>query len=190
MRVIAGRYRSRRLRAPTWAGLRPTSDRVKETLFNLLAERVAGARVLDGFAGSGALGIEALSRGAQHVVFVEADRRAADLIARNLADLAIEDGYVMMRASLGEALQRLPVTQRFELVLLDPPYEHADLESILSSVAGRMVPEGVIVLEHARRRAAPERAGPAKRMREIVVGHSALTLYRIVQPAGRTREMR
>jgi 16S rRNA (guanine(966)-N(2))-methyltransferase RsmD len=187
MRVIAGRYRSRRLRAPTWPGLRPTSDRVKETLFNLLAGRIEGARVLDGFAGAGALGIEAISRGAGEVVFVDADHRAIELIGRNLADLGVESGYVMMRADVLEALRRLPATQRFELVLLDPPYEHADLETVLSAVSGRMVPEGVIVLEHARRRPVPGRAGEAERVREVPVGSSALALYRVVPASAGSR---
>src|SRR2546422_1372879 len=85
MRVIAGRLRGRRLTPPTWEGLRPTSDRLRETLFNILATRIAGARVLDGFAGTGAVGIEALSRGAAHVTFVERDAKATALIEANLA---------------------------------------------------------------------------------------------------------
>lgn len=190
MRVIAGRYRSRRLKAPTWKGLRPTSDRVKETLFNLLTGRVEGARVLDGFAGSGALGIEALSRGAHEVLFVDADRRAADLIAANLSSLGIESGYVMMRSGLLEALRRLPDAQRFEIVLLDPPYEHADLDSMLASVAGRVVPEGLIVLEHARRREVPGRTAAAVRVRSVTVGTSALTFYRIDPAAAGASEER
>src|SRR5918996_2883423 len=85
MRVIAGRLKGRRLKAPAWEGLRPTSDKLRETLFNILAPRIDGARVLDGFAGTGAVGIEALSRGAAHVTFIEADRRAVALIEDNLA---------------------------------------------------------------------------------------------------------
>lgn len=84
MRVIAGALKGRRLQSPRWAGLRPTSDRLRETLFDVLGEGVVGAMVLDGFAGTGALGLEALSRGASTVVFVERDRRAAALIAANL----------------------------------------------------------------------------------------------------------
>jgi 16S rRNA (guanine966-N2)-methyltransferase len=83
VRIIAGEYKGRRLAAPTWAGLRPTSDKLRETLFNILAPRIEGARVVDGFAGTGAIGLEALSRGAAHVQFIEKDRRAAALIARN-----------------------------------------------------------------------------------------------------------
>src|SRR6476646_8553978 len=85
MRVVAGKWRGRTLKPPTWEGLRPTSDRLRETLFNILAPSIAGARVLDGYAGTGAIGIEALSRGAAHVTFVERDPRAARLIAANLA---------------------------------------------------------------------------------------------------------
>src|SRR5437870_12627307 len=101
MRVIAGSLKGRRLKAPTWDGLRPTSDKLRETLFNVLAARVAGARVLDGYAGTGAVGIEALSRGAAHVLFVEQDRRAAALIEANLARCGVASGYVIIRAPAG-----------------------------------------------------------------------------------------
>jgi 16S rRNA (guanine(966)-N(2))-methyltransferase RsmD len=92
MRVIAGTLKGRRLKAPDWDGLRPTSDKLRETLFNILGTRVAGARVLDGYAGTGAIGIEALSRGAAHVTFVERDRRATALIAANLAACGVREG--------------------------------------------------------------------------------------------------
>src|SRR5919109_436758 len=90
VRVIAGTLKGRRLKAPSWEGLRPTSDKLRETLFNILAPRIAGARVLDGFAGTGAIGIEALSRGAASVTFVERDRRAIALIEQNLSLCGIE----------------------------------------------------------------------------------------------------
>src|SRR5439155_11153718 len=107
MRIIAGSLKGRRLSAPSWEGLRPTSDKLRETLFNILAPRIEGARMLDGYAGTGAIGIEALSRGAAHVTFVERDRRAQALIAENLARCGIADGYVMMRASVSRALADL-----------------------------------------------------------------------------------
>src|SRR5918994_2657122 len=98
MRVIAGRYKGRRLTAPTWEGVRPTSDKLRETLFNILAPRIDGARVLDGYAGTGAVGIEALSRGAAHVTFVEQDRRAQALIEANLERAAVaKDRYAIIR---------------------------------------------------------------------------------------------
>src|SRR5919106_919858 len=95
MRVIAGRFKGRRLKNPSWEGLRPTSDKLRETLFNIVAPRIAGARVLDGFAGTGALGIEALSRGAAHVTFVEQDPRAVRLIEENLAACGVEADYTI-----------------------------------------------------------------------------------------------
>src|SRR5262245_16186827 len=93
MRIIAGHFKGRRLKAPAWEGLGPTSDRLRQTLLNVLAPRLAGAGVIDGFAGTGAVGIEALSRGAAHVLFIEQDRRAAALIASNLALCGVKQGY-------------------------------------------------------------------------------------------------
>ena len=178
MRVIAGEYKGRRLAAPTWPGLRPTSDRLKETVFAILAPRLEGARVLDGFAGSGALGIEALSRGAASVVFIELDSRAAGLIERNLAHCRITDGYVMMRAEFTRALRQLPADRRFDLALLDPPYDLADLASMVEAAAGRMAPGGVLALEHASRREAPARVGSFAAVRQVKAGDSTVTFYR------------
>ena len=125
MRVIAGSLKGRRLKTPSWDGLRPTSDKLRETLFNILAPRIAGARVLDGYAGTGALGIEALSRGAAWVTLVDDDRRAQMLIAENLALCGIENSYAIIRAKVARALDSLhhqPAFEPFEIVLLDPPY--------------------------------------------------------------------
>src|SRR4030095_8990356 len=116
MRVIAGRYKGRSPKAPTWEGLRPTSDRLRETLFNILAPRIGGARVLDGYAGTGAVGIEALSRGAAAVTFVDRDRRARDLIAENLALCGVTSGCAIIRASFDRR-------DSFDFILLDPPYD-------------------------------------------------------------------
>src|SRR5262245_23573237 len=104
MRVIAGRFKSRKLDAPSWDGLRPTSDKLRETLFNVLAPRVQGARVLDVYAGTGAIGIEALSRGAAHVTFVDSDRRAEALIQANLSRCGVESGYAIIRAAAARAV--------------------------------------------------------------------------------------
>lgn len=178
MRVIAGGHKGRRLAAPTWPGLRPTSDRLKETVFAILAPRMAGARVLDGFAGTGALGIEALSRGAASVVFIELDSRAAGLVERNLAHCRIADGYVMIRAEFTRALRQLPADRRFDLALLDPPYDLGDLASMVEAAAGRMAPGGMLVLEHASRREAPARAGGFAAVRQVKAGGSTVTFYR------------
>ncbi len=183
MRVIAGRYKGRRLLAPSWTGLRPTSDRVKESLFGILTPVIAGARVLDGFAGSGALGIEALSRGAAEVLFVEADRRAVDLILANLSHCGITEGCAMIRGEFAGALARRPAQRRFDLALLDPPYDEADLDAVLQAAASRLAPGGTLVLEHAKRRNVPPVAGDLTLIRRVIAGHSALAIYRRPAPA-------
>ena len=175
MRVIAGTLKGRRLKAPSWEGLRPTSDKLRETLFNILAPRIGGARVLDGYAGTGALGIEALSRGASHVTFVEQDRRAQTLIAENLAQCRVLNGYAIIRAGVIRALEELRGSP-FDIVLLDPPYD-VQAESVLAAAAEVLAPGGVLVLEHARRRGAPAGAGPLVRSRMVTSGDSALAFY-------------
>lgn len=176
MRIIAGTHKGRRLEAPDWPGLRPTSDKLRETLFNVLGASIAGARMLDGFAGTGAVGIEALSRGASHVTFVEADRRAAALIARNLERCGIRDGCAIIRADLSGTTAP-PVQAPFDLVFLDPPY-HVDPSDAMQVSGSWLASDGRLVLEHAKRRAVPERAGDLRRVRQIVSGDSTLSFYR------------
>jgi 16S rRNA (guanine(966)-N(2))-methyltransferase RsmD len=180
VRVIAGTLKGRALKAPTWDGLRPTSDRLRETLFNVLAPRVAGARVLDLYAGTGALGIEALSRGAGHVTFVEADRRAQALIEANLAHCGIAGGYAIIRATAARAVHAIrnsPSFVPFDIVLLDPPYEHPVTDA-LTGVDTLVTPEGVVVYEHARRTPVPDAVGGLERTRDLPSGDSALAFYR------------
>ena len=179
MRIIAGTLKGRRLKTPSWPGLRPTSDKLRETLFNILAPRIAGARVLDGYAGTGALGIEALSRGAAAVTFVERDRRAAALIEENLAHCGIENRYAIIRQDVPRALAALrarPEAAPFDLVLLDPPYTDAP-DAALAAAAELLAPDGLLVLEHARRHRTPDAAGPLVRTREVTAGDSALAFY-------------
>jgi 16S rRNA (guanine966-N2)-methyltransferase len=179
MRVIAGTFRSRRLDAPSWEGLRPTADKLRETLFNVLATRVTGARVLDLYAGTGAIGIEALSRGAAHVTFVDADRRAEALIAGNLSRVGAERGYAIIRAAAAQAVATLgasPTFVPFDIILLDPPYDHPPAQA-LADLDRLLAPGGVLVLEHARRTAAPEAGGRLARTRQLPSGDSMLSFY-------------
>ena len=179
MRVIAGRFKGRRLKAPSWDGLRPTSDKLRETLFNVLAPRLAGARVLDGFAGTGAVGIEALSRGAAHVTFVERDRRAAALVMSNLELCGQEQGYTIECGEVAMALRRQPADALFDLILLDPPYdmEPSVVTATLDAAAGHVTPDGLLVLERATRRS-PEVPPSLGRIRDITSGDSTLTILR------------
>jgi 16S rRNA (guanine(966)-N(2))-methyltransferase RsmD len=179
MRIIAGALKGRRLATPTWAGLRPTSDKLRETLFNVIASRVAGARVLDGFAGTGALGLEALSRGAAHVTFVERDRRAAALLERNIADCGVADRCAIIRADFADAARRGFGEAGFDLALLDPPYDMArHLEEMLEAIAPSLKADALIVVEHAHRDDTPPRAASLVRVRELRSGDSALAFYR------------
>jgi len=188
VRIIAGSLKGRRLRAPTWSGLRPTSDKLRETLFNILASRsggIVGARLLDGYAGTGAIGIEAISRGATHVTFVERDRRAQALIADNLVHCGIADGYAIIRASADRAFADLAgVASVFDIIVLDPPYgpqagggEGPPGLNEVGTVGSLVAADGVLVLEHARRSQAPDAIGPLARTRDVISGDSALSFY-------------
>lgn len=177
MRVIAGMFKGRRLEAPAWEGLRPTSDKLRETLFNILAPRIAGARVLDGFAGTGAVGIEALSRGAAHVTFVDSDRRAAALVERNLSRCGIEAAYSVQRGDVAAVLRRLPAGAAFDLIVLDPPYD-ADARPALEAAAARVAAGGVLVLERATRRE-PDIPVSLTRVRDVKSGDSSLTFLEL-----------
>jgi 16S rRNA (guanine966-N2)-methyltransferase len=176
LRIIAGTLKGRRIDTPSWEGLRPTSDKLRGTLFNVLGARVPGARVVDGYAGTGAVGIEALSRGASHVTFIESDRRAAHLIGRNLERCALSDRYAIIRERFAAAAARLPAGS-FDLVLLDPPYGGAEIADALEAAAPLVAPGGLIVLEHARRDEAPPRTASIMKMRDIESGDSALSVY-------------
>ena len=183
MRVIAGSLKGRRLKTPTWDGVRPTSDKLRETLFNILAPRIAGARVVDAYAGTGAVGIEALSRGARAVIFVEQDRRAQALIAGNLAHCGITTGYDIVRTGALRAFESFGdgAFDPFDLVVLDPPYETSDAEvtGVLAAAGEALTPDGLAVLERARRRPGPDAAGRLGRARDVVSGQSALTFYAV-----------
>ena len=176
MRVIAGRFKGRRLATPSWDGLRPTSDKLRETLFNVLAPRVEGARVFDGYAGTGAIGIEAFSRGAAGVTFVEKSQRAIALIDGNLKACGVEGGYTIRCAEVVAALDALPAADAFDLILLDPPYDIANVSAVLAAAARHLAPDGLIVLERATRRDPGEAAG-LRRVRDIKSGDSTLTFY-------------
>jgi 16S rRNA (guanine966-N2)-methyltransferase len=182
VRVIAGRFKGRRLKAPTWEGLRPTSDKLRETLFNILAPRIDGAHVFDGYAGTGAIGIEALSRGAAHVTFVEKNRRAAALIEENLRACGVEQGYTIQCADVVAALSALdsarPERSRgaFDLILLDPPYDTAHVSAALDAAARHLAGDGLVVLERATRRE-PEESAALQRVRDVKSGDSTLTFF-------------
>jgi 16S rRNA (guanine966-N2)-methyltransferase len=176
MRIIAGDCKGRRLKTPSWTGLRPTSDKLRETLFNIVAPRIGGARVLDLFAGTGAMGLESLSRGASVAVFVESDRRAAALIGENAQLCGTHDRCAIIRDTVARALQKPIAGDPFDLIIVDPPYDFASLAAVLGAAAPHLAPGGWLVLEHARRRVVPEAVG-LRAVRTVPSGDSALTFF-------------
>lgn len=186
MRVIAGSYRSRILKSLKGLALRPTSDRLRETLFNLLGPEVAGSRFLDLFAGTGAIGIEALSRGAAEVVFVENHAPAAALIRRNLESLDIRNGATVLAVDALRGMAMLAPREETEIsgfnyIFLDPPYAAAnEYARVLESLGSRnlLAPGGVVIAEHRRSFDLPKEAGALHRYRVLQQGDAALSFYR------------
>ena len=177
MRIVAGEFRGRTLKSPAWDGLRPTSDRLRETLFNILGPSIAGARVLDGYAGTGAIGIEALSRGAAHVTFVDSDARAVRLIETNLAALMVRPGdRAIIRADFADAAARLS-GEPFDLIIADPPYAHDAADAALAAAHALAGASTRVVVEHASRHAAPPVHGALRLVRTAKAGDSALSFY-------------
>lgn len=184
MRVIAGQFRSRILKSLKGLGLRPTSDRLRETLFNVIRGRVEGSRFLDLFAGTGAVGIEALSRGAALAVFVEKHPPAAALIRGNLESLGIESGAEVVRSAAAPFLEKLASAgaslRPFDLVFLDPPYslEEEYLRALRLLASGSLVdPGGLVIAEHRHAFRLPENAGRLRRVRLLKQGDAALSFY-------------
>jgi 16S rRNA (guanine(966)-N(2))-methyltransferase RsmD len=184
MRVIAGTFRSRQLLAPRGTATRPTSDRLRETLFNILAPRIPGSRFVDLYAGTGAVGIEAISRGATHVWFAENSEPAITSLRANLAALKIIHSYTLEDRGTGALLQRLAkLTTPINLVFLDPPYEAAaEYEgtlSFLGSVRGRQLlsPDALVIAEHSSKAQLAQRYGALHHTRLRKQGDAALSFY-------------
>jgi 16S rRNA (guanine966-N2)-methyltransferase len=156
--------------------LRPSSDKLRETLFNILGKQVRDTCVLDAFAGTGALGIEAISRGAETAVFIERDKRATRLIENNLERCGIKEQCRIVRGVLPNAMDEVNLPSRFEIVFLDPPYDHQSIDAILSVIGGRLANHGVLVLESARR-SKPSMALGLAHVRRVVSGQSAIDFY-------------
>ena len=193
MRVIAGKYRSRRLGTLRGTALRPSSDRLRETLFNILGEAIEGAIFVDLFAGSGAVGIEALSRGAQGAIFVENHASGAALISRNLTSLGIPTRAQttgrktfggtaeILRLDAMDALERLAEGgARVDFVFADPPYAKIRAYEAILAFLGEselLVRSGRVIMEHRRNISLPAIAGHLERTRCVEQGDTALSFY-------------
>lgn len=181
MRVIAGKYRSRKLQAPAGAATRPTSDRLRETLFNVVAPSVEGSTWLDLFAGSGAIGIEAISRGAEMVYFVESSNPALQAIRRNLTELKIEGAFEILSREAVAALRLLESRDVLcDFCFLDPPYrkvdDYAEVLGLLAE-SSLLKPQALVIAEHDKHFDPGESFAGLKRKRVLRQGDAVLSFY-------------
>jgi len=183
MRVIAGKYRSRQLRSLRGLDVRPTTDRLRETLFNVLAPQVEDSVWLDLYAGTGAVGIEALSRGARTVYFVEGSRKAAAAIRQNLTSLAIEEGCSVLERKVEEALRLLDSQAvSCDVCFLDPPYRMEQAYGEVLGFLGQsrlLKPASIVVAEHDKHFDPGGKFGALERYRELKQGDAVLSFYKL-----------
>jgi 16S rRNA (guanine966-N2)-methyltransferase len=180
MRIIAGAYKGRQLKSPPSMNVRPTSDRLRETLFNVIAPRIDESRFLDLCAGSGAVGIEALSRGAAHVTFVDRSRRSCTLIEANLELCRIpEEEQVIYCTEAGEFLRQAAADKTtWDIIFFDPPYKDDYLKTL--GLLGRLLTDsGLVIVEHHHKNVLPETIGNLERSRVLKQGDSSLSFYKI-----------
>jgi 16S rRNA (guanine966-N2)-methyltransferase len=187
VRVIAGKFRSRQLKGPKTLRLRPTSDRLRETLFNVFGAAVEDSLFVDLYAGTGAIGIEALSRGAREAIFVESHARACALIRDNLAALGIRAGAEVIEANAMRGLEKLAARHRVaDFIFLDPPYEKKEdylLVLEFLDASHLVAPAGLVIVEHRRKTKLPERFDRLERVRLLEQGDAALSFYRLAAAA-------
>ena len=183
MRVIGGEFRSRKLKSIVGSDVRPTPDRLRETLFNIIAADVPGAVFLDAYAGTGAVGIEALSRGAARAIFLEKNRQAAEVIDQNLRALgAAGRARVIIGAARVHMLFYLKSPTRVQIVFLDPPYDApAEYDDTLDALGRSECP--LVIAQHDRRTALNPDYGALRKVREIRQGDNVLSFYRSGPPA-------
>ena len=181
MRVLAGALKGRRLQTPRGSTTRPTADQVRLALMDTLTSRLAGARLLDLFAGAGGVGFEALSRGAAHVTFVERDARALAALRANVDVLGVEAQTRVERGAVQPVLDRLAAEgARYDLVFLDPPYEAGALTPTLErlGVLDVVVGDGLVIAQHLTKRPPPARTGRLTAFRTRRFGETTLTFFR------------
>lgn len=180
MKIGSGRLRGRIIDCPPGRRTRPTSGRLKKALFDIVATRLPGARVLDLFAGAGALGLEAISRGASWVTFVERSRAGSAAIGKNLDNLELIDQAEVLRRDVRSALTVLvEIREPFHFIFLDPPYGSHIHASVLGLIEGRslLAPDGIVVVEHHHKRALSDEYGKLRRVRQVRAGESRLSFY-------------
>ena len=192
MRIISGSNRGHRIQTLKGSQLRPTSDQMRETLFDVLGPSVQDSRFLDAYAGSGAVGLEALSRGAKDVVFIEYHRAACALIRKNLAALKMQTGFYLINSKVLTALERLDGEgDVFDFVFLDPPYSEAGEYHQTLRQLGRsrlVIPTSLVIAEHSRHYFLEEHYNRLARTRTIRHGDAQLTFYRLSQTSAQNTD--
>jgi 16S rRNA (guanine966-N2)-methyltransferase len=187
VRVIAGKYRSRVLKGPGKLRMRPTSDRLRETLFNVLGASVEDSLFVDLFAGTGAIGIEAISRGAREAIFIESHGASVRLVRHNLDSLGIRAGVEVIEADAVRGLEKLAARHlAAEFIFLDPPYEEDDeYVRVLEFLDGShlVAPRGMVIVEHRSSMDLPERLERLECSRVLEQGDAALSFYRLAAAA-------
>lgn len=174
MRVIAGEFRRRKLLSPTGLETRPTPDRLRESLFSILQTQIEGTSFLDAYAGSGAVGIEALSRGARRAIFVERNRAAVEVLRENLRSLGLDTRAQVFTGKASDVLSHASA----DMVFLDPPYQlESEYHQALTVLAER--PSSLVIVQHAAQFDPGESHGPLVRSRVVRQGSNALTFYRL-----------
>lgn len=180
MRVISGIYKGRRLKAVEGMQVRPTSDRLRETLFNVLSSSIQGARFVDICAGTGAVGIEAMSRGAGHVTFIEANRKAAQVLAENLEHCGINENIkVINRDAVATLKYFAHHLMQFDYFYLDPPYDSEVYSQVMWTLAKSklIAEEGLVIVEHRKKQELLPNYDFLRPYRQIVQGDSCLTFF-------------
>jgi len=184
LRIISGEFRGRKLEKLEGMDIRPTSDRVKESLFNMLGARVAGCSFLDLFAGTGGIGIEAYSRGAQQVVFIDESAKSIKVLKSNLEKLKVEESVEVYNTDYINAINRLAMDQRkFDIIFIDPPYLKDFEKNALLHISehGLLQDDGIVVVEHDIQDKMPENAGSLDIQRQKKYGNTMLTFYALVK---------
>ena len=180
MRIIAGSARGVTLKPPPDHSVRPTLDRVREACFSILGPAIPGARFLDLFAGTGANGLEALSRGAAHADLVESNRESRAIIEENIRRTRLSDRAKVHALSVPEGLNRLAGTPPYDVVYADPPHAFTDFQSLLVAIerASLVTVDGLVVLEHATRAEVPGSVGTLEKVRDASYGKTTLSFYK------------
>lgn len=180
MRVISGTAKGRNLKAVPGMGTRPTTDKVKEAIFSMIGPYFDGGMVLDLFAGTGGLGIEALSRGMEHAVFVDMDKRSIDVVRENLAGCKLGGSAEVFRNEAERAIKALAKKEaQFDLVFLDPPYRMKTADKLMEEMhaLGLLSADAVILVEHSSEHRYPEEFGPFQCRRLALYGETAVAIY-------------